>query len=585
MGARGRHTTTRRSLRAAVCALALAAAAAPGQAQDGLGVGQYGPAVVPLPGEAAGRTISRVKVEISTSSGDRGRDATAQQAARSVTEALVGRVYQPVLIDAALRRLVSDGLVQSASHRPTYEGARNALGIVVSLDVAPERPTEERAARAEPRFPVIIENDRTKLTYILNTGAGVYSDANAWFGAPQLFNAGNPLAGELPGDRATWGEGYLEFGIGGATRIGDSRFFAFGAASGLLSFSRGQDIFTESRRQIVRPEKGYAGLLYADPDSGTSAKLSFGRQTWTLNDGFLISMVAGSSNAGERGATYLGPRNSTDFSALFTGEFGKSKVSLFYIDPDELEDLESNTTFAGANFGYRFSDAFSADASVITIPNSDSTYRTPAGVSLEREGTTTYGFHALYRPPTSDHAWLEAEYYHQTNKHYDMSANAYYGTVGYIIGSARWSPSISYRFASFSGDDPDTETFERFDSMMSTGLGNWLQGVSFGKVYRNANLNTHRVQFNVSPRDNMNLTFTWHQLRADELNNLGGNPALSQLVSRDIGEEYTAALRWAINRNYYLQLVASRAFPGRALKEIGADDPWSTLQASIYVSF
>ena len=83
----------------------------------------------------------------------------------------------------------------------------------------------------------------------------------------------------------------------------------------------------------------------------------------------------------------------------------------------------------------------------------------------------------------------------------------------------------------------------------------------------------------------MNLTFTWHQLRADELNNIGANPALSQLASRDIGDEYTATLRWGINRNLYLQLVASHAIPGRALEEIGADKPWSTLQASLYASF
>jgi hypothetical protein len=166
-----------------------------------------------------------------------------------------------------------------------------------------------------------------------------------------------------------------------------------------------------------------------------------------------------------------------------------------------------------------------------------------------------------------------------------MSALAYYATVGYIRKSLPWRPSLSYRFASFSGDDPDTATYERFDPLMSTGLGNWLQGLSFGKLYRNANLNTHRIQANVAPRAGMNLTFTWHQLRADELNNLGGNAALSQLSSRDIGEELTATLRWAIDRNLYLQLVASRAVPGQALKAIGADEPWSTLQASLYLSY
>ncbi|RDC67456.1 hypothetical protein DLJ49_21085 [Rhodovulum sp. 12E13] len=69
------------------------------------------------------------------------------------------------------------------------------------------------------------------------------------------------------------------------------------------------------------------------------------------------------------------------------------------------------------------------------------------------------------------------------------------------------------------------------------------------------------------------------------MNNLGANPALSRLASRDIGDEYTATLRWGIDRNRYLQVVASHALPGKALRDIGADEPWSTFQASLYVSF
>ncbi|RDC67457.1 hypothetical protein DLJ49_21065, partial [Rhodovulum sp. 12E13] len=464
--------------------------------------------MLPLGQAAVGQTISRIEVEIGTSSGDAARDQAALRAARAATGALRARAYRPVLVDTALGFLVSDGTVRAATHRTTYEGARGALGVVVSLDLSPAPTPDAAASVEEPGFPVIYQDDRSKLTFILNTGAGVYSDINAWFGAPELFNEFSPIAGRLPGSEAAWGEAYLEFGIGGATRLADSDYYLFGALSGLFSVSRGQDIFTDDDRNFLHPDKGYVGLLYADPETGNTAQLSFGRQTWTLNNGFLISMISGSSNAGERGATYLGPRNTTDFSALATGEFGRTRFSLFYIDPDELEDLESNTTFAGANLGYQFTDAFTMDASLITIPTSDSTYRTPSGEALAREGTTTSGLRALYRPTTQDHFWLEGEAYAQSNPDYDMRAEAWYGTAGYIWGSHPWSPSVSYRYASFSGDDPDTDTYERFDGLMTNGFGNWLQGMAFGKVYRNANLNTHRIQANVSPREGMNLTFS-----------------------------------------------------------------------------
>ena len=565
----------------------LAGTALPVAAQDGaaVGVGQYGPAIRPQQGEVLGHTISSVAVEIAASSGDPARDQAAMGEARAAAQALVGRAYRPLLVDTALGLLVSDGTARAVTHRPAFDGARGELAIVVSLDLSSGGVPDALPAVNERRFPVLHEDDRSKLTFIVSTGVGVYSDFNPWFGQPELFNEFSPIAGKLPGDSTTWTEAYVELGLGGITRVAESDFYVFGAASGVFSMSRGQDVFTDEDRNFLHPDKGYAGVLYADSDTGNSAQLSFGRQTYTLNSGFLVSMVAGSTSAGERGATYLGPRNTTDFSALLTGEFGRSHFAVFYLDPDELEDLESNTKFAGANLGYRITEALSADASVITIPTSDSTYRLPSGEALAREGTTTWGVHALYRPTAPDHLWLEGETYRQSNDDYDMSAYAYYGTVGYISKSLPWSPSLSYRYASFSGDDPDTEKFERFDSMMSTGLGRWLQGISFGKVYRNANLDTHRIQANVAPREGMNVTFTWHQLRADELNNLGANPALSLLRARDLGEEYTATLRWVINRHLLLQVVASRAFPGKALEAIGADEPWSTLQSTLYVSF
>jgi hypothetical protein len=173
-------------------------------------------------------------------------------------------------------------------------------------------------------------------------------------------------------------------------------------------------VFTDEARTRLHPDKGYAGVLYANPRNGNSAQLSLGRQTWTLNTGFLISMISGSANIGERGASYLGPRNTTDFSAIFQSEFGRSRVSLFYINPDELEDLESNTTFAGANFGWRFTDAFSADVEPDHHPaTSDSSYRTPdRRDTLSARGHDHLGpARALPPGPRPNHFWLEGEAY------------------------------------------------------------------------------------------------------------------------------------------------------------------------------
>jgi hypothetical protein len=216
-----------------------------------------------------GQTISSVDVEIATSSGDPARDEEAVSAATAAAGALLGRAYRPVLVDTALGFLVSEGTVRAATHRPAFEGARGALGIVVSLDVSDAPAPEARPPLPEARFPRIYKDDRSELTFIVSGGGGVYSDSNPWFGQPELFNEFSPVAGRLPGDETTWTEAYVELGLGGATRVAESDFYVYGAASGLFSMSRGQDIYRDDDRNELHPDKGYVGLLYADPATGT----------------------------------------------------------------------------------------------------------------------------------------------------------------------------------------------------------------------------------------------------------------------------------------------------------------------------
>lgn len=62
----------------------------------------------------------------------------------------------------------------------------------------------------------------------------------------------------------------------------------------------------------------------------------------------------------------------------------------------------------------------------------------------------------------------------------------------------------------------------------------------------------------------------------------GAAAGIGALSSHQLGQEFTLTGRWAINRNLYLQSVASFALPGEALRDIGAEKPWSTLQLSLY---
>jgi hypothetical protein len=550
------------------------------------------PAVLPLAGEAEGASIESLVVNLRRSSGDPLRDREALGQARRITARMERNDYSWIQTQRAIAQMLRQDSIAAAEFRLLAGSQRSAVRLAFDIDAAqaakPPQPITSGMLLGDiSAFPVLYKDERSLLTAIVGAGFGGYGDLNAWFGNPELFNANNPLAGHLPGKSTAWAEGYAELGIGGATQLWDSPYYAFGALTGLFSWSLGQDIFRDDPRGFLDFEKAYAGLLYVDPENRkNNLKLSVGRQSYTLNDGFLINAVKGSTNAGDRGGLYLGPRLTNDFLVLAEGNSGAWGYNLFYIDPNELEQLESDTTFLGANLKYRFSDDFSADASLITIPTSKSTYANPYGLRLEREGLYTIAGHGLWNNAfTLPGIWLEAAAAHQSHPDFAMSAWAYYGTVGYIAKDKPWTPSLSYRYAYFSGDDPDTPRYERFDPLLSTGLGVWLQGVSFGKITSNSNLETQRVQFNVAPNEMLNLTLDYYWLRAPELNNLGSNPALATLTSQDLGQEVALSARWTASKRLYVQALASYAMPGAALRNIGAGDAWTTFQLSLYGGF
>lgn len=532
---------------------------------------------IPLAEQAEGATIERVRVDMRASGGSRERDEALLGRLRRALAPLEGARFSRQIVEARLAPIRTRMGAGSITYRLQSGGLESALTLVVELDT--------RGKPEAPGFPVLHESERSQVSAIVSGGFGLYSDRNPWFGQPLLFNAHSPIAKRLPGRGPAWTEGYVEPGLSAMFQLGDAPVWAYAAFTYMTSWSRGQDIFRSDSRTFGAVEKGYGGLLYVDPDTGDSVNVSAGRQNFTLNDGFLVNLVRGSSNAGARGATYLGPRLANDFSAIADARFGPWRLKTFYIDPNELEFLESRTTFAGANVGYDASKDLSLDATAIVVPQSKSTFSNPFGLRLPKEGLTTFAGHAKQRNAFGvGGAWLEGELAYQTHPDYAMSAWAGYALAGYRFAAAPWTPSISYRYALFSGDDPLTRRYERFDSLLSTGLGTWLQGINFGKLTSNSNLETHRIQFNVAPIAPLNLTFDWHLLRAPELENRGANPALQPLASRNLGQEFTLSARWAINRNLYLQAIASHALPGSALKQIGADKPWSTFQTSLYWS-
>ncbi len=90
--------------------------------------------------------------------------------------------------------------------------------------------------------------------------------------------------------------------------------------------------------------------------------------------------------------------------------------------------------------------------------------------------------------------------------------------AGYRVDEWWGKPSFAYRYAYFSGDDPDTENKnEAFDPLAYGGSdwGTWFQGEIIGHyVLLNTNLKTHLVRFDLHPFDNVHRRPSVLQVRA-----------------------------------------------------------------------
>ena len=578
---------------AVALALTFISGAAPAQTGSGGGIGGgpgYG-ALEPLHG---GETITAILVEVEPPDAPDADELRAKVLA--ALRLAPGDLWDPMLGAAVRARLEAQPEIRAVEFAGRAVGGGAGRQLIVT--VRPVTAEAEESARGIlvsgdlGELPVLYRRGGHYLQVILNGGFGFYSDGNPWFDSPETFTRGNPLVqnpavGAGTGDRASWAEGFVQAGVGGVTPIPGEDLYGFGAVSAIAPGSYGRDIFRDDPRATFDLELLYAGLLYAPKDAPRSFKVSAGRQNFTLNSGFLISQFGSQWNAGPRPGVYISPRTAHDFAFLASGRLGRWSAQAFWLDPNEYEPIDDHTRLAGASLKRTTAGPWSGDASVIYIPESDFSYRAPDARPRQREGLWTVAAHIHRRAkPDAPGAWLEAELAHQWHDDFPMSAWAGYAEAGWIARTTPWTPSVSYRFASFSGDDPNTSRYERFDTLYSGGLDQWLQGISINKVLTQANRKTHRVRFNVAPIPTLNLTLDLYKHSANQKNNLGANPALGTLSSRDLGEEIQLTLRWALSKRLFLQGITGIAFPGTAIKDATGGDakPWNTAQLQLFWS-
>ena len=501
-----------------------------------------------------------------------------------------GQHFDPDALDFAIARSKRDTRIGDISYQ-THAGPTG--GFLLDVVVSPAASRQGMGATTKgPRLsPVLVDVNGTFVKVKLETTTLHYGNGNAWYGRPDLLLTGNPLVDGRPSGAGYrhWAEGFIHAGLYGMTPLWD-KTFVYGGVSAITAGSLGQELFTDKTRHHVGIEDAYAGIV----SGGTTKRgdrhvinLLAGRKRFMLGDGFLIANTA--ANGHDRAALQANPRWAADMLGLAQYAYNDTKVEAFYLDPDELPIVDSHTVIHGVNAETRATSSLELGLSFLRVARSDFGYYTPTR-TFTRNGLQVYDARFRWQPePTGlPGPFVAGEIALQRNENFDMRAFGLYGEVGYSFADQLWSPTISYRYARFSGDDPATGRFERWDPLFSGGNGEqWVQGINHFKIYQNSNLIAHRFQMRLRPGPKWELVPPVWLFTADNTNNIGGNPALSTLGSERLGMEINLTAKYAVSPHVYVQGHLAATFPGKGVRQAlgGNAHPWWSTMLFVRTAF
>lgn len=540
------------------------------------------------------QSIEAVRVSIANPSADKPLNARIEDQVRRAISVFPSKRFTPETFDFALARAKRDARIGEIGY--TVEFGPTG-GVIVDVSVTLKEP----GALAQPRgmlstgeakdFPILYDSNGTFLKLKLESTAMYYGNANAWYGRPDLMLAGNPLVVGKPAGKGydQWGEGFVHGGLYGITPVTDS-LYVYGGISAIASGSVGQELFTDKTHGYLGVEDAYAGFVTGTTTTEGNRLVfnaSAGRQRFQLGDGFLIANT--SSNGGDRAALQSNPRWAADMLALAQVSYNGNKLEAFYLDPDELPVVDSHTVIQGVNFETPLTPSLAIGLSFLRVPTSTFGYFTPTQ-TFSREGLQVYDGRFRWQPNEVGQSgpFVAGEVALQRNENFNMRAYGFYGEVGYSFAELPWTPTFSYRYAQFSGDDPNTSRFERWDPLFAGGNGEqWVQGINHFKIWQDSNVIAHRFQMRLRPTPKFELVPQVWLFRADSTTNLGGNPALSFLGSDNLGYEINLTGKYFVSRQVYVQGHVAATFPGEAVKTaLGHDhNPWWSTMLFVRTAF
>jgi hypothetical protein len=182
--------------------------------------------------------------------------------------------------------------------------------------------------------------------------------------------------------------------------------------------------------------------------------------------------------------------------------------------------------------------------------------------------------------------FFKGELGYETNSNFNMAAFAGYAEMGWSFAKHKGSPTLRYRYAYFSGDNPNTEQYERWDPLLTGGNGEeWVIGANHFKIVQNSNITVHQLQANIRPIPKIELVPQAIYMYASNNNNIGGNPALSTMAKKEYGTEFNITFKYFQSRRWYWHGHIAYTIPGAGVQDALGNSAKSWLSAMIFFRY
>ena len=388
-------------------------------------------------------------------------------------------------------------------------------------------------------------------TFNFDAGWGSFGFANSLFNNPK-----EPGVEENLSDQ--WFEGYVKPALSATYRLASSsELYGKVSAVGERTYGSVPDAFGQDVSSFG-PEDLFIGWRSGKALTVGENALDFtiGRSQYQLGHGFLL--FDGASEGGSRGGYWTNARKAFEFAAIGRFQPGTHKVEAFYLDKDELDESDSGSRLWGTNYEYSIGGDTTLGATYMK-------WFADAELDPGRDGLTVFNVRA-YSTPISSAPDLSFEFEYASERNSEaLDSNAWTFLGSYELSETMWKPTLSYRYAFFQGDDPDTASNEAFDPLFLGfyDWGTWWQGEIAGEYFlSNSNLTSHQIRVHVTPNDVVEGGLMFYKFGFDQPGSVGPD-----VTATDAAFEIDGYADWKVNQNFTVSFLGAYADPGKAVQQ------------------